>query len=94
MRIKLVFIKKGEEMVIGVKPECSDLYFCTINDHNNKTSHLLSHLMSGPFNWVATEGSLVGTITLEKWIEVGGKIEKWLLEKTKEFEFLMSYGRD
>ena len=94
MKIKLVFMEKGEERFIGVKPEYSDLYFCVLNDHNNKTPHLLSHLMSGPFNWVAMEGSLVGTITLEKWLEVGGKIEKWLLEKTKEFEFLMGYGKD
>ena len=94
MRIKLVFMEKGEERFIGVKPECSDLYFCISNDHNNKTPHLLSHLMSGPFSWISTEELLVGTITLERWIEVGGKIEKWLLEKTKEFEFLMSYGRD
>jgi len=95
MKIKLIFIEKGEGRFIGVKPECSDLYFCISNDHNNKTPHLLSHLMSGPFNWIATEKSLRGTIiTLEKWLEVGGKIEKWLLEKTKEFEFLIDYGRD
>lgn len=93
MRIKLVFMEKGEERFIGVKPEYSDLYFCISNDHNNKTPHLLSHLMSGP-SWISTEELLVGTITLERWIEVGGKMEKWLLEKTKEFEFLMSYGRN
>ncbi len=92
MRIKLVFMGRGEEKFIGVKPECSDIYFCISSDHNNKTPHILSHLMSGPLSWICMEGSLNGTITLEKWLEVGGKIEKWLLEKTKEFEFLMNYG--
>ena len=89
-------MKRGEEMVIGAKPECSDLYFCIFSDHNNKTPYILSRLMSGSLSWVSTDESLGGggTITSEKWLEVGGKLEKWLLEKTKEFEFLMSYGRD
>jgi hypothetical protein len=94
VKIKLVFIEKEEEKFIGVKPECSDLYFCISNDHNNKTPHLLSRLMSCPFNWIATYEELRGTVTLEKWLEVGGKVEKWLLEKTKEFEFLMNYERN
>ena len=95
MKIKLVFMKRGEEMVIGVKPECSDLYFCIFSDHNNKTPHILSSLMSDSLSWVSTDESLGGgIITSEKWLEIGGKKEKWLLEKIKEFEFLIGYGRN
>ena len=93
MKIKLVFLEKGLETYFGVKPECSDLYFCSNADGNNKTSHLFKRLMeNGVGSWISTESILDGNITLEKWLNVDGEVEEWLLEKVKEFEFLLGYN--
>jgi hypothetical protein len=93
MKIKLVFLEKGLETYFGVKPECSDLYFCSNSDGNNKTSHLFKHLIeNGASSWISTESVLDGNITLEKWLDVDGEIEEWLLKKVKEFEFLTGYN--
>ena len=93
MKIKLVFLEKGLETYFGVKPECSDLYFCSNADGNNKTPHLLKHLMeNGVGSWISTESVLDENITLEKWLNVDGEVEEWLLKKVKEFEFLLSYN--
>lgn len=90
MRVKLVFLERGMETYFGIKPEYSDLYFCTATDGNNKTSHLLKHLTSDIGSWISTEGALDGTITKERWLDVGGEAEDWLKKKVKEFEFLMN----
>lgn len=92
MKVKLVFLE-GLENFFGVKPECSDLYFCASTDGNNKTSHLLKHLMGNLGSWVSTEDELGGTITLERWLDVEGEVEEWLIKKVKEFEFLIEYNK-
>ena len=66
MRVKLVFLEKGLDTFFGVRPEYYDLYFCSNVDGNNKTSHLLKHLMSGTGSWISTESGLGGIVTLEK----------------------------
>lgn len=93
MKVKLVFLERGLENFFGVKPECSDLYFCASTDGNNKTSHLLKHLMGGLGSWISTEDGLGGTITLERWLDVEGEVEEWLIKKVKEFEFLIEYNK-
>ncbi len=93
MKVKLVFMERGLENFFGVKPECSDLYFCASTDGNNKTSHLLRHLMGGLGSWISTEDGLGGTITLERWLDVEGEVEKGLIKKVKEFEFLIEYNK-
>ena len=93
MKVKLVFLVRGLENFFGVKPECSDLYFCAFTDGNNKTSHLLKHLMGGLDSWISTEDGLGGTITLEIWLDIEGKVEEWLIKKVKEFEFLIEYNK-
>ena len=93
MKVKLVFLERGLENFFGVKPECSDLYFCASTDGNNKTSHLLKHLMGGLGSWISTEDGLGGTITLERWLNVEGEVEEWLIKKVKEFEFLIEYNK-
>lgn len=94
MKIKLIFLKKGLDSFFGIKPEfLLDLYFCAPSDGNNKTSHLLKHLMNGDNSWVSMESCLDGIITFEKWIEVKGEFEKWLIEKIKEFNFLIDYNK-
>ena len=50
--------------------------------------------MGGLGSWISTEDGLGGTITSERWLDVGGEVEEWLIEKVKEFEFLMSYSND
>lgn len=91
MKVKLVFLEIGLENYFGVKPECSDLYFCATTDGNNKTSHLLKHLMEGG-SWISTENGL-GGITLERWLDVEGEVEEWLIKKVKEFKFLIEYNK-
>lgn len=94
MRIRLVFLEnQGENSFYGIKPEHSDLYFCAFHDGNNKTSHLLKHLIKGndTSRWISTEDRLNGAITSEKWLEVEGDVEKWIIQKVKEFEFLTYY---
>ena len=86
-------MERGLENFFGVKPECSDLYFCASTDGNNKTSHLLKHLMGGLGSWISTEDGLGGTITLERWLNVEGETEEWLIKKVKEFEFLIEYNK-
>ena len=93
MKVKLVFMERGLENFFGVKPECSDLYFCASTDGNNKTSHLLKHLMGGLGSWISTEDGLRGIITLERWLTVEGEVEEWLIKKVKEFEFLIEYNK-
>ena len=93
MKVKLVFLERGLENFFGVKPECSDLYFCASTDGNNKTSHLLKHLMEGLGSWISTENGLGGIITLERWLDVEGEVEEWLIKKVKEFEFLIEYNK-
>jgi hypothetical protein len=93
MKVKLVFLERGLENFFGIKPECSDLYFCASTDGNNKTSHLLKHLMGGLGSWISTKDGLVGTITLERWLDVEGEAEEWLIKKVKEFEFLIEYNK-
>jgi hypothetical protein len=93
MKVKLVFLERGLENFFGVKPECSDLYFCAATDGNNKTSHLLKHLMGGLGSWISTEDGLGGIITLERWLDVEGEVEEWLIKKVKEFEFLIEYNK-
>ena len=93
MKVKLVFLERGLENFFGVKPECSDLYFCASTDGNNKTSHLLKHLMGGLSSWISTEDGLGGTITLERWLDVEGEVKEWLIKKVKEFEFLIEYNK-
>ena len=93
MKVKFVFMERGLENFFGVKPECSDLYFCASTDGNNKTSHLLKHLMGGLGSWISTEGRLGGIITLERWLDVEGEVEEWLIKKVKEFEFLIEYNK-
>ena len=93
MKIKLVFLEKGLETYFGVKPECSDLYFCSNADGNNKTPHLLKRLMeNGVGSWISTESVLDGDITSERLLDVDGEVEEWLLKKVKEFEFLLGYN--
>jgi len=92
MKIKLVFLKKETEIYFCVKPEYSDLYICISIDGNNKTRHLLNYLRSSSnFAWISV-GVLEGTVTLERWLEVNGKFEEWLIKKIKEFEFLVKYN--
>ena len=93
MKVKLVFLERGLENFFGVKPECSDLYFCASTDGNNKTNHLLKHLMRGLGSWISTEDGLGGIITLERWLDVKGEVEEWLIKKVKEFEFLIEYNK-
>ena len=93
MKVKLVFLVRGLETYFGVKPECSDLYFCASTDGNNKTSHLLKHLMGGLGSWISIEGGLRGIITLVTWLDVEGEVEEWLIKKVKEFEFLIEYNK-
>lgn len=95
MKIKLVFLEKGLETYFGVKPECSDLYFCSNADGNNKTSHLLKRLMeNGVSSWISTESVLDGRITSERLLDVDREVEEWLLKKVREFEFLISYNNE
>ena len=92
MKVKLVFLERG--LFFGVNPEGSDLYFCAYTDGNNKTSHLLKHLMRGLGSWILSdEYGLGGIITLERWMDVEGEVEKWLIKKVKEFEFLIEYNK-
>lgn len=93
MKVKIVFLEIGLETFFGVKPENSDLYFCATADGNNKTSHLLKHLMEGLSSWISTEDGLGGIITLEKWLDVEGEVEEWLIKKVEEFEFLIEYNK-
>jgi len=93
MKVKLVFLERGLENYFGVKPEYSDLYFCASTDGNNKTSHLLKHLMGGSGTWISTEDGLGGIITLVTWLDVEGEAEEWLKKKVKEFEFLIEYNK-
>ena len=93
MKIKLIFLKKELETFFGVKSEYSDIYFCSMTDGNNKTFHLLKHLMDSGSCWISTEKMLDGTVTLERWLEVKGNIEKWLTKKVEEFEFLIDYNK-
>ena len=92
MKVKLILFNKELKNFYGVKPEYSDLYFCSTCDGNNKTSHLLKHLINGNNSWISLEGKIFGIITLEKWLTVGGDIERWLSEKIKEFDFLIGYA--
>ena len=65
MKVKLVFLERG--LFFGVNPEGSDLYFCAYTDGNNKTKHLLKHLMGGLGSWISPdEYGLGGIITLER----------------------------
>jgi hypothetical protein len=92
MRVKLVFFESGLETFFGVKPINSDLYFCSSTDKNNKTKHLMNLLMKGIGSWISTENGLGGIIILERWLDVKGETEKWLVEKMVEFDFLMNYN--
>ena len=92
MKVKLVFLERG--LFFGVNPEGSDLYFCAYTDGNNKTKHLLKHLMGGLGSWISpNEYGLGGIITLERWMDVEGEVEKWLIKKVKEFEFLIESNK-
>ena len=48
--------------------------------------------MKGIGSWISTENGLGGIITLERWLDVKGETEKWLVEKMVEFDFLMNYN--
>ncbi len=85
-----MFVKKGEEKFFAIKPETSDLYFCSYYNGNNKTGHLLKLMIVCP--WITTESCFDGIVTLERWLEVKGNIEEWLNQKVKEFEFLINYN--
>jgi hypothetical protein len=49
--------------------------------------------MGGLGSWISTKDGLVGTITLERWLDVEGEAEEWLIKKVKEFEFLIEYNK-